>query len=425
MKSLQLKNEKEVLLAEQDELANKTELSAEEKTRWEQLQDKVDKLEKEIRLEEQKENHVRNRAVKDGRDLSKSDKKDIESYSLVKALREYLGGKLTGLEAEMSQEADAENVRLGTGGILGLGIPSIVLANKPVMQRSTIVSASNPTVATTPMGFIDAVYARTLLVELGAQTMSGLTGNVDLPYMATAPTMDWQDENEAGDDAGAAFDKYTLRPKRLSNFLPVSKLLLVQTALDVERRLWDHLIRATAVKLQAGAIAGGGEKGPTGLLGTSGIGSVVGGDNGAAPTHANVLALIREVAVDNCDFGALAFLCSPLVRWKLQSTAIETGHPQRVWDPLSRDTLLGYKAGVTSLVPDNLTKGNQSDVCSAIIFGNFNEMTIGQFGAMDLTIDNITQAKNYMVNLILNAFYDVAITRPEAFAAMKDAKCQS
>ena len=87
--------------------------------------------------------------------------------------------------------------------------------------------------------------------------------------------------------------------------------------------------------------------------------------------------------------------------------------------------LLGYKAGVTSLVPDNLTKGNQSEVCSAIIFGNWNEMTIGQFGGLDLTVDNITGAKSYLVNLILNAFYDVAITRPEAFAAMKDAKCAS
>jgi hypothetical protein len=181
---------------------------------------------------------------------------------------------------------------------------------------------------------------------------------------------------------------------------------------------------ATAVKLQGGAIAGG-THACTGLLATSGIGSVLGGTDGAAPTHAHMLALIREVAIDNCDFGALAFLCSPQARWKLQSTAIETGHPERVWNPTVQDNLLGFRAGVTSLVPDNLTKGNQAAVCSAIIFGNWNAMTIGQFGALDLTVDNLTGAKDYVINLILNAFYDVAITRPESFAAMKDAKCGS
>jgi hypothetical protein len=183
---------------------------------------------------------------------------------------------------------------------------------------------------------------------------------------------------------------------------------------------------ATAVKLQGGAIHGG-THACTGLLATSGIGDVAGGADGAAPTFANIQALIREVAQDNCDFGSLAFLTSPKGRWKLQTTAIEAGHPERVWNPVIWDQLMGYKAGVSSIISDTLTKGSSTgvSVCSAIIFGNWNEMTIGQFGALDLTADNITGAKEYTVNLILNAFYDVAITRPQAFAAMKDAKCSS
>jgi HK97 family phage major capsid protein len=424
MKSLELKRQKEGLMAERNILANKAELSDAEKNRWDETETLVANLDKEIARQEQIENQQRIAATGKGVDVSKNEVKDFEKYSLTKAIREFVTGKLSGLEAEMSEEAARENVAIGQGGIMGLGISNKILTMKPVANRATIVAASNPTVATTPMGFIDAVYAKTLLVELGAQVMSGLTGNVDLPYMSTAPATEWLPENETSVDAAAAMNKYTLTPKRIANFLPVSKLLLVQSSIDVERRLWDHLIMATAVKLQGGAIAGG-THACTGLLATSGIGNVIGGDNGAAPTHAHMLALIREVAIDNCDFGALAFLCSPQARWKLQSTAIESGHPQRVWDPIVRDTLLGYKAGVTSLVPDNLTKGNQSAVCSAIIFGNFNEMTIGQFGALDLTVDNLTSAKDYMVNLILNAFYDVAITRPEAFAAMKDAKCGS
>lgn len=425
MKSLELKRQKEGLMAERNILANKAELSEAEKNRWDETETLVANLDKEIERQEQIENQQRIAAAGKGVNVSKSEVRDFEKYSLVKALSEFINhGKLTGLEAEMHSEAARENQEIGVGGIMGLGISGKILAHKPIAKRSTIVAASNPTVATTPIGFIDAVYAKTILVELGAQTMSGLTGNVDLPYMSTAPATEWLPENEESVDAVGAMNKYSLTPKRIANFLPVSKLLLVQSSVDVERRLWDHLITATAVKLQGGAIAGG-THACTGLLATSGIGNVAGGTDGAAPTHAHMLALIREVAIDNCDFGALAFLCSPQARWKLQSTAIESGHPQRVWDPIVRDMLLGYKAGVTSLVPDNLTKGNQSEVCSAIIFGNWNEMTIGQFGGLDLTVDNLTSAKSYMVNLILNAFYDVAITRPQAFAAMKDAKCAS
>jgi HK97 family phage major capsid protein len=422
VKTLQLKNQRESLLAEMDNLAGKAELTAEEKTRWTEVSAQKSALDAEIRIEEEKENHARLRAAESGKEVSKQEAQDFTKYSLVKALREFLGGRLTGLEAEMHKEAEIENRTMG--GVMGLGISNKILINKPVANRSTIVAASSPVVATTPMGFIDAVYAKTLLVELGAQTMSGLTGNVDLPYMSTAPATEWLPENETSVDAAGALNKHSLTPKRIANFLPVSKLLLVQDAVGIEQRLWNHLITATAVKLQGGAIAGG-THACTGLLATSGIGDVVGGTDGAAPTHAHMLALVREVAIDNCDFGALAFLCSPQARWKLQSTAVESGHPVRVWDPTVQDNLLGFKAGVTSLVPDNLTKGNQAAVCSAIIFGNWNEMTIGQFGALDLTLDNITGAKDYLVNLILNAFYDVAITRPAAFAAMKDAKCAS
>jgi HK97 family phage major capsid protein len=422
LKSLILKQKRDGLKAEQEVLANKAELTPEDKTRWGEFRTKIKGLDGDIEIEEERENILRASAGEKGKDVSKREEKDFEKYNIVKAIREFVDGKrLSGLEAEMHEEAKNENAF--AGGVTGLGISGRIL-NTPLIKRSTLAASSSPLVATTPIGFIDAVYAKVLLVELGARTMSGLTGNVDLPYMSTAPATEWLPENEESVDANAVLNKYTLTPHRIGNFVPLSKLLLAQSALGVEQIIWNHLITATAVKLQGGAIAGG-THACTGLLSTSNIGDVAGGSNGAAPTHANMLALIKEVAIDNCDYGSLAFLCSPSARWKLQSTAIETGHPERVWNPVVQDQLLGFKAGVTSLVPDNLTKGNQAAVCSAIIFGNWREMTIGQFGAVDLTVDNLTKAKEYLVNLIINAFYDVAITRPEAFAAMKDAKCAS
>jgi HK97 family phage major capsid protein len=61
-----------------------------------------------------------------------------------------------------------------------------------------------------------------------------------------------------------------------------------------------------ALAIQAAAIKGGGSNQPTGILGTSGIGDVAGGTNGAQPTFANLVALETAVATANADIGSLA-----------------------------------------------------------------------------------------------------------------------
>ena len=292
--------------------------------------------------------------------------------------------------------------------------------NKVIMNRTVLGAASSPVVPTQIGNFIDAVWAKTVLVPLGAQTMAGLSGNVDLPYFSTKPSVKWDAENDAASDAAAALDKVSLTPHRITNYVPLSKLLLVQESADIERKVWDALISATAVHLQRAAIHGGSDA-PTGLLATTGIGSVLGGTDGAAPTLAHVLQLIKEVAIDDADFGSLAFLTSPKIRYKLMTTAIEAGHPERVWNLLQPDMLVGYKAAVTTLISDTLDKGSSTGVNSAIIFGNWNKMILAQFGALDLLADPYTSAKSNQVDLILNAFYDVGVEYPASFAAMKDA----
>ena len=52
-----------------------------------------------------------------------------------------------------------------------------------------------------------------------------------------------------------------------------------------------------------------------------------------------------------------------------------------------RDTMMGYRIAQTSNVPSNLTKGSTSGSCSAMIFGNFNDLLIGQWGGTDVLVD--------------------------------------
>ncbi|MDC2985010.1 phage major capsid protein, partial [bacterium] len=117
---------------------------------------------------------------------------------------------------------------------------------------------------------------------------------------------------------------------------------------------------------------------PTGILNTSGIGSVAGGTNGLAPTLDHLLDLKKEVAVDNADVAS----CGYLTNAKVESVLAKAKDSQSQY-PLSpygaelgRSQIAGRRFEVSNNVPSNLTKGTGSDL-SAVIYGNFADLLIG------------------------------------------------
>ena len=71
---------------------------------------------------------------------------------------------------------------------------------------------------------------------------------------------------------------------------------------------------ASADAIDTAAINGSGSSNqPTGILNTSGIGSVAGGTNGASPTLDHLLDLKKEIAFDNADVATCGFLTNAKV----------------------------------------------------------------------------------------------------------------
>jgi HK97 family phage major capsid protein len=424
VKSLELKRKKSALVAEQKTLATKAELTEDERKRWDAIKTELDALEREIKFEEDREEVARREAENSGSKVSKNEERDLKRYSFVRAIQSVIKGKLEGLEAEMHQEAVREMSAQG-GEVSGIGVPSIVLRmGGEYKKRADITTATAPLVQTNIVGFIDALYAKMLLVQMGAQTISGLKGNLSIPRVGTKATAAWATEVANAADAGSDTEAVSVTAKRLACYQDISKQLVFQSEYSVEQLIRGLFIKAMQLEIDAASIKGA-TNGPTGLLATSGIGDVAGGTNGLAPTNAHMLALIKEVAVDNADIGALGFLTNPKARWKLQSTAIETGHPERVWARDVQDMLLGFMAGVTTQVPGDLDKGTSEDVCSAIIFGNWNDLVIANFGIIDITVDEKSQALANKIRIVLNSFWDSYLAKPASFAAMKDALCNS
>ena len=142
------------------------------------------------------------------------------------------------------------------------------------------------------------------------------------------------------------------------------------------------------------------------------------GDNGLAPTWASIVNLVREVAIDNAAQGSLAFVTNPKVTAKMRGVPkVASTDSKMILDDKSE--LFGYKVIATSLVPSNLTKGTGSSL-SAMIFGNFNDLIVAEWGSLDVLFDPYTGSSTGAMRVTVFMDVDVAVRHAESFAAIQD-----
>lgn len=435
-KSTQLMEDRALVVKEYEDLVKKAEtenrdFTPEEIRKESDLQARIDALSNDINAAIKREQYLAQAAGTRATQLSKQDKKDLRSFSLLRAIRGYMNGNLDGVELEMHQEARREMSEVVGKDLLGLGVPRIIMHGErgyvpKAERRAVTATGGDPAgsqggymIATEVAPLISELVDKMVLADLGTSFWTNLVGNINLPK-AGAVTASWGTEVYEAGDAAPAFTKDSMTPHRLYAAVPISSQLIRQTSETVESYIVQLIFQGIAKAVQVAAINGAGSNDPTGLLNVSGINSVIGGDNGAAPDWTHIVKLQSEVAADNADVGSLAYLTNPKVRGVLKTKETASGNGIFVW-PMIGDTLNGYKAGVTTSVPSNLTKGSSSGVCSAIIFGNFNDLVVGQWGGMDLVIDPYTKAKSDQVEIVANTFWDVVLQHATSFAAMKDA----
>jgi HK97 family phage major capsid protein len=361
-------------------------------------------------------------APKPTADIGMSER-EVKEYSLVRVLsalanpRDQAAQRAAGFELECSQAA-ADKAGKKARGII---VPFDVMKRDLVVGTAT---AGGHTVATNLLSgsFIDLLRNAMMLPGMGAQMLTGLSGNIAIPRQTGGATAYWLAESGAPTESQQAFDQVTLTPKTVGAFTEISRKLLQQSSIDVESFVQRDLAITLAQAIQTVAIAGGGTNQPTGILATSGIGDVAGGTDGAVPTWAHIVELETDVAVANAAVGTLSYLTNAKVRGKLKTTSKVSGQNGFIFES-GATPLNGYGCAVTNAVPSNLTKGAGTGVgvCSAIIFGNFADLIFGMWGGLDLLVDPYTFSTSGTVRVVAHQDVDVAVRHPESFSAMKDA----
>lgn len=345
--------------------------------------------------------------------LTRGEQRDLGSYSWIKALREFKDGKLTGVEAEMHQHGERGMKQRGAA-VSGLVIPLEVLNFRANVTTSGAAIPTNVS-----PDFVSALRARLPLVTGGARLITGLVGTLSFPKVTTGSSAAWLAENGSSSDGTMVIGSGSFTPKRLGYYLPVSNQLLMQQA-QADVIIRDDIAKAIAYKVQDGAINGTGSSNqPTGILATSGIGAVVMGTNGLAPTWASVVGLETEVAADNADVGSLHYLINAQTRGKLKTTA-KVASTDSVMIMGDRPELNGYNCFTTNLVPNNLDKGSSTGVCSAGIFGDLSELVMGQWDGIMINLDDKSSLGSNITNFHVNSYWDIVVRRAASFAAVKD-----
>ncbi len=357
-------------------------------------------------------------------DIGMSDK-EVRQYSVVRALHamanptDQRAREAAAFEHEVSQAAANKQAR----SVKGMLVPFDVLAARADdMVKGTAAKGGN--LVTTDLlsgSFIDLLRNAMVVNRLGAQYLTGLVGNIAIPRQSGGATAYWVAESGTGSNSSQSIDQVPMNPKTLMGRTQISRKLLIQSSIDVEGFVRNDLAKVLGLALQAAAIKGGGANEPTGILGTAGIGSVVGGANGANPTWKNIVGLETAVAVANADVGTLGYLTNASVRGYLKGVQKFTTNPggDAIWSS-GNTPLNGYQAGVTNAVASNGTKGTGTGL-SSIIFGNFADLIFGTWGGLELQVDPYSAGDSGSV--IVRAFEDVdlAVRHPESFAAMTDA----
>ena len=401
-------------------------LTAEERAKYDELDRKMDEMEADIKRLEKDERRAAEYAGKviNERNQQKEDK-ELEKFSFMRVMRSLASGiqpdAIGGIEGEMLQEARAEAARSGVS-LSGFGIPSIILKRAATATGTTTNAGDQGgyMVPTVKVGFIDALLNALVTRGLGVQTLTGLVGNVDIPKKVTTLAAAWEGENTTADETNYLFGKLSLAPRRLAAWTKFSKQLLHQASQDVEAMIIRDLQIAIAQKVEHAIINGTGSANnqPTGILSTSGIGSVPIGATGGALTWEHITKLEKEVGVDNAMTGAMAYLTNSKVIQALKNTKKDSGSGLFL---LENDKMInGYPIAVTNLVPSNLTKSTGSDL-SAVIFGVWSEYILAQWAGIDIVIDPYSGKKDNYVEVAVNSYWDGGCRHAESFAAVVDA----
>lgn len=362
--------------------------------------------------------------------------KDIQNYSilrLVNAVAESQKGNPKALDrAGLELEASAAMASKLGRNPQGVFVPwDIQIA--PIAMRGGAMRARNDQSIGDPEyggylkqttlltgSFIDVLRNKMVTRQAGVTVLTGLVGDIDIPKKTTGSTYYWIGEGSSPTKSEMKFGQVEAKPKTIGAYLQLTRRFLKQSSLDAEMLAREDLAASIALGIDEANLHGKGVKNqPFGIQYITGIGSVLGGTDGAVPDWADIVDLETEVSIDNADVSSLAYITNTKMRGVFKKASKVSGQNGFIWED---GEMNGYPAYATNQVKSNLVKGSSGAVCSGIFFGNWADLVDCFWAGLDLIIDPYTNSTSGDVLITALQDVDTVCRRAVSFSAMLDAK---
>ncbi len=347
-----------------------------------------------------------------------------EQYSIARAIRLKLDNKpIDGLEGEISQEISRQCGVSPRGFFIPTG--SLSWGKKPSVSRAFDSTQGAKLVTQEWLGYIEYLRNKSALGKTGATFLNGLQGLINLPRKTATSTAYWVAEGNAPIASAPNLTTSTqLSPKTVGAYCDLTRSLVAQTSYDVEAMIRDDLVKTIALEVDRVALVGtGANNQPTGLLYNTSISSrTMAADtgNGGAASWADIVAMESAVGSANADVGNLSYLVNSVTRGKLKQTPkIGTTFPQFLW--ADDNTVNGYPAYVSNQLASNYLRGSSS-ACSAMIFGNWDDLIVGFWGGLDINIDPYSLSTSGGLRLVALQNVDIAVRNFGSFCIAPDVR---
>lgn len=241
---------------------------------------------------------------------------------------------------------------------------------------------------------------RTRMGVKGATILSGLTQPIDIPTQTGAVTIGVGALNSSAGRTKPTVGKTSLSPKKFSAEVVIGEDLLVQGNPDAIAFVIDDLQAQIARKLDLAILKGIADPAIAGVDATTGVQTQVIASL-ASTTWADVLGMYGKVADYEIEDGDLAFIGKGTTKATLMGISKDSGSGR-------------------FLCEDGKINGYEFNVCGGLTsddlyFGCWKNVFIGQWGGLQVKVDDVTGISEGSVKIVAKLLADIAITNPASF----------
>jgi len=327
--------------------------------------------------------------------------KEVQRYSLMRAIRaaEKMDWKGAEFELECSKDIADKLGREARGFFVPLEVQKRTSSDFTMTKATTDELVGTDHLA---QSFIEFLRPSSVVMSLGATTLPGLVGDVDIPAQAGTATFYWLADDGDVTDSQVDMRTVSLSPKTVAGSVPMSRRLLKQSAPSVEMLIQRDLAVGAGLAIDLAAIQGSASHNqPRGIVLTSGVKTQAIAATSGVPTWAEAVGFESQVAGAHALMGSLAYVTTSPIIGGLKTTSKDSGSGLFLMEG-------GQMNGYQVVRRDGIA-------AKRIVFGNWSDVLIGMWGVLDVMPDRAAKAASG--GLVLRVFQDidVAVRHAESF----------